>query len=173
MTQAKSKRKKLIVERQVQGALGFRIAGHWLVFMIASLSFTIILRMIGNIEQASLYAMVALALKEQSVAIVVILAFLPWFINDAFKLSNRFAGPVVRLRGAIKALSHGDEPAPLQFRKGDFWGELASEFNELHARIAAEREELKLLRGAVEELRAGRSSTAEDYREMASAGGNS
>jgi len=153
MTQNPSKRKKILVERQVQGALGIRIAGHWLIFLVASLVFTITLRLIGNINHSTSLEMVGHALREQAVAIVVLFALLPWFVQDALKLSNRFAGPVVRLRSAIRLLSRDESVTPLTFRRGDFWGDVAVDFNEMQARVVAERNELASLRLEVAELK--------------------
>jgi hypothetical protein len=168
MKQTPTKRKTILVERQVQGALGFRIAGHWFMFLAASLAFTITLRLIGNINHGTAWEMVGLALREQAVAIVVMLALLPWFVHDALKLSNRFAGPMVRLRSAIRVLSSGEQVNPLTFRKGDFWGDLAGEFNELQSRVVADRHELDSLKLEVEELKARlANSEAIDYFETA------
>lgn len=140
------KRRKLLVEHQVQGALGFRIAGHWLVFLIATISVTTALRVIGNMDHVSNLEIAALALREQAVSIVVVLALLPWFIHDALKLSNRFAGPIVRLRSALRQLSGDESVAPIKFREGDFWAEVAGEYNQLRTRVLADRVELRELK---------------------------
>lgn len=52
-------------------------------------------------------------------------------------LSNRVAGPIVRMRGYFKALGHsGEENAsPLRFRKGDFFEDLPDEVNGAVERI--------------------------------------
>ena len=46
---------------------------------------------------------------------------LPVFLYDTVKLSNRFAGPVIRLRRAMQAISQGNAVEKLQFRENDFW----------------------------------------------------
>lgn len=46
-------------------------------------------------------------------------------------LSNRVAGPIVRMRGYFKSLGQSDQSSalPLKFRKGDFFDELPEEVN--------------------------------------------
>ena len=54
---------------------------------------------------------------------------LPVFIFDSIQLSHRFAGPVVRLRNAMRNIAAGDAPQHLKFRDKDFWQELAGDYN--------------------------------------------
>ena len=48
------------------------------------------------------------------------LMLLPVFLRDTLKLSNRFAGPMYRLRTGLKGLTESQPIAPIQFRTGDF-----------------------------------------------------
>lgn len=133
-------RKTILVEKQVQGALGWRIAAHWFVFLGLSVSVTCSLQMLSNFEQANLWSRLEAAMLSQVGSIVVLLALLPWFVHDSLKLSNRFAGPMVRLQKSIVELTNQDETSPVVFRSGDFWQEIASSFNELRMRVLADRE---------------------------------
>ena len=60
---------------------------------------------------------------------------------DTIRLSNRFAGPVSRLRNAMRKVADGGSYEPLKFRGNDFWTELADDYNrfmvETERRIAA------------------------------------
>ncbi|MCA9134644.1 MAG: hypothetical protein KDA45_15860, partial [Planctomycetales bacterium] len=132
------KRRQFLVEKRVQGALGVRIALHWLVFLSLSVTVTCVLRMPGKLEYPTLWAGLQAALLEQLASITVLLALLPWFIHDSLKLSNRFAGPMLRLKKAIVQLTNEQEAPPVIFRSGDFWLELADDFNELRGRVLAE-----------------------------------
>ena len=60
---------------------------------------------------------------------------LPMVVVDIIRLSNRFAGPLVRLRRAMRALARGEHVQPIYFREGDFWQEFANEFNGILARV--------------------------------------
>ncbi len=146
MAKPTNQRSRYFVERQVQGALGLRIAMHWGLFLVATALLTTFLRVIGNVEFVSIVDVVALALREQLTVFVVLLALLPWFVHDALKLSNRFAGPMVRLRGALRELNQEGATLPLKFRRGDFWSDIAEEFNELRSQIDRDRSELAHLR---------------------------
>ncbi len=141
------KRKTFLVEKQVQGALGWRICAHWFIFLGLSVSVTCALQMLGNFAQASLWERFEAAILGQLGSIVVLLALLPWFVHDSLKLSNRFAGPMVRLKKSIIALTNEADTAPVVFRNGDFWQEIATEFNQLRLRVSAEREQLLKLKG--------------------------
>jgi len=67
-------------------------------------------------------------------AAVASLLLLPLVIVDVVRLSNRFTGPLLRLRRSMRALARGEEVEPIRFRDGDFWQELAEEFNTVAAR---------------------------------------
>ena len=60
----------------------------------------------------------------------------PFFIYRSVKFSHRFAGPIWRLRREIRALNDGGPIAPVRFRKGDFWEDLADDFNGVLSRLA-------------------------------------
>ena len=135
-------RKTILVEKQVQGALGWRIAAHWFIFLGLSVSVTCSLQMLSNFEPVSLWSRLEDAMISQAGSVLVLLTLLPWFVHDSLKLSNRFAGPMVRLQKSIVQLTNQDETPPVVFRSGDFWQEIATDFNELRMRVIAEREQL-------------------------------
>ena len=56
---------------------------------------------------------------------------LPVFVLDTIKMSNRFAGPIYRLRQTIRSIAQGDPPPRLKFRDFDFWQGLAQDFNQM------------------------------------------
>ena len=47
------KRKTFLVEKQVQGALGWRICAHWFIFLGLSVSVTCALEVLGNFQPGS------------------------------------------------------------------------------------------------------------------------
>ena len=69
------------------------------------------------------------------------LVLLPAVIFDLLRLSNRFAGPMFRLRRSMHDLAQGRPVAAVRFRHADFWQEFADDFNT----IAARAEEAKSL----------------------------
>ncbi|MCH7729704.1 MAG: hypothetical protein IH991_25015, partial [Planctomycetes bacterium] len=63
------------------------------------------------------------------------LVLAPIFIRDLCKMSNRFVGPMARLRRAMHDLANGSEVSPIHFRKRDFWQEMAHDFNRIAKQI--------------------------------------
>ena len=61
--------------------------------------------------------------------LLVSLALLPVFLLDASKLSNRFVGPILRVRRALAEAATGAKVTPLHFRENDFWRSLAGDLN--------------------------------------------
>jgi len=133
------KRGIVLVDPQVQWALGRRIILHWILFAGCLISINVMLQTIMAITESSFTeAVYAAAMKEGSV-IVVMALMLPMFLLDTIKLSNRFAGPMFRLRSAMEKLSNHEPMKPLNFRTGDFWAEAADDFN----RVAEQHESLR------------------------------
>ena len=60
---------------------------------------------------------------------------LPVVMFDMSRLTNRFAGPLFRLRGSMRRLARGERVDPVHFRENDYWQEIAEEFNAIVARI--------------------------------------
>jgi methyl-accepting chemotaxis protein len=124
----KSKRSKKFVDRGVQGALVRRLAAHWIAFLVigtaVSLMFQYLTDPFTGLDKHFEYF-----LQHQAGFIAVMLCMTPVFLYDTVKLSNRFAGPIFRLRRALKELAKGDDVERISFRPGDFWGELADDFN--------------------------------------------
>ena len=88
--------------------------------------------------------------------IVVATLLIPVFLRDTLRLSNRFAGPMFRLRQAIECLSAGKENRPLKFRKKDFWQPVADKFNLVINEVEALRQRNQELESELAELRAER-----------------
>ena len=64
---------------------------------------------------------------------------LPLLLIDIVKLSHRWVGPIFRLRTSLQALSRGEPVTPIRFREGDYWQELAGDFNVISAELSQYR----------------------------------
>ena len=64
-----------------------------------------------------------------------LLLILPLVIFDVVRLSNRFAGPIYRLRVHLNNLQQSTDVSPLHFRDDDYWQQLAEPINALQLRI--------------------------------------
>ena len=66
---------------------------------------------------------------KNTIALLIAFALLPVFVYDVIKMSNRFAGPISRLRVTLTDIADGKDVKPLNFREGDFWNEISVKFN--------------------------------------------
>ncbi len=55
----------------------------------------------------------------------------PIILFRSVRFSHRFAGPMVRVRRTLQELARGESPPPMQFRKNDYWLDLANDINEV------------------------------------------
>lgn len=69
------------------------------------------------------------------VALMVSLSVLPVILYDLTRLSNRFAGPMVRLHRSMYQAAKGDRVESIYFRDQDYWQEFADAFNDLNQRL--------------------------------------
>ena len=67
---------------------------------------------------------------------------MPILAYDLLRVSNRFTGPVTRLRKEMRHLTAGESVEPIEFRDEDFWGEMADEYNLLREEVVKLRNEL-------------------------------
>lgn len=123
------KRVKLFIDRRVQGALARRIVIHWCLFFIVSLISLGALELFLGDPQLSLAGHLGVLWNKYAFFVVLMLAVLPTFVYDSIKLSNRFVGPIVRLRESVAKLASGQPVSELRFRENDFWRELSDDFN--------------------------------------------
>lgn len=130
-----NKRGKVYVDRLVQGALARRIVTHWCVFFALSMIlFTATELFLGDPE-LSLTGHLSVLWSKYAYFVIIMVSILPTFVYDSMKLSNRFAGPVMRLRDSIHDLAKGERIEELTFRENDFWRELSEDFNVVAKRV--------------------------------------
>lgn len=124
----RNQRKKYFVDRQVQGALVCRTVAYVsLVLMLVSLlSALCVTVMEGPLSGSQLAERMWSKLGPAWVASILLI---PIVVIDCIRLSNRFAGPMLRLRRAMKDLAAGKDVAMIKLRKGDFWYDFAEDFN--------------------------------------------
>ena len=129
MAGSKNKRKRLFVDKEVQSALARRIAFHWMVFVFVT--FVLIGFLQTCVETPTLLPseIFKTFIANNAMSLLIAFALLPVFVYDLIQVSNRFAGPMMRLRTALSDLAAGKPVKPLNFREGDFWGEVAENFN--------------------------------------------
>lgn len=149
-----NKRKRHFIDRTVQGAILRRLAMHWflsLALMGGLLYFVELLLVEPQNAWGNL-------VERHAATVLVICALAPIFLYDLCVLTNRFAGPMVRLRRAMKSLADGEDVAEVRFREQDYWGDLAEDFNRVLRRLrsaeasSSERCEAQFLEPQLEEV---------------------
>jgi hypothetical protein len=137
---AKFKRRQLFVDPRVQGALILRLLGYWVVTMITVTAMVLCWRMVNAPAQPFASHVHSLWLHYGSAFVAAIL-LLPLIVIDCVRTSNRFAGPLYRLRRCMRDLTAGLPVPPVHFREGDFWSDVADDFNAVSARLQRLEEE--------------------------------
>jgi len=133
-------RRQKFIDSKVQGALARRIIFHWLMFLLVASVAALLLQVLSDpFRPASDH--VENMWYTQGPILVVMVFLLPLFVVDTIKLSHRFAGPIFSLRRAMRDVAAGQPPRKLQFRDGDFWHDLADDYNAMIARLAPSTDE--------------------------------
>jgi len=112
----------------MQWALVKRVLVHWLTF------FALLLVVLGVAHYFKSLLFPAEDVWWSFVAqnwlvFLLLIAAIPVFIYDTLKMSNRFAGPLARLRESLRELAAGDTVKPLVLRRGDYITDIVEDFN--------------------------------------------
>jgi hypothetical protein len=128
------KRKQLLVDRRVQGALMVRATSYWLYCLLTLTLMTLCWR-IANTEPQSFNSHLHALKRDFAPAAISSLILLPIVLIDVLRFSNRFTGPMFRVRRMLKQMAQGEPVEPIAFRDGDFWSEFALDFNAVAGRL--------------------------------------
>lgn len=122
------KRTKIFVDSSVQGSLAGRVSIHWICFFAIMIALQFLTTWMVNpmLTRGELFTTVV---QNNGLFLIAIVLLLPSFIYDTVRLSNRFAGPMVRLKNAFEEVADTGELKEIQFRKGDFWMDIAKNYN--------------------------------------------
>lgn len=138
MARTPENRKKAVINPRVQWTLASRVVVHFLVFVCAGAVFGLINQFLID-PFGGVRGNLAAFGRNNGPMLLALLCLLPVFIRDTLTLSNRIAGPIYNLNTTINRLADGEESVPpLQFRKGDMWGEMPQAFNTMVERLRAD-----------------------------------
>ena len=129
-----SLRRHLFIDPKVQGALVLRAILYWVLFLI-TISLALLCWRIITGPARMFYTHFNDMWFFYGPAAVASLMLLPLVVIDIVRLSNRFTGPMLRLRRSMRELARGEHVEPIRFRDDDFWHDFAEEFNALAARV--------------------------------------
>ena len=146
-----SDRSRLLVDPQVQWSITLRVLFHWTAFLVCLVSVGAMFRILGSPGSQPWGDAWKSALSAQIPTLGVMFLMLPVFLRDTLKMSNRFAGPMYRLRTALAELAKTNETKPIKFRTGDYWLEVADDFNEAFGKLDELKKENRRLRAILAE----------------------
>jgi hypothetical protein len=136
-------RNRLFIDPQVQGMLMLRCLGYWAAMLMTITVLLITWRSMSGPAKI-FYEHFDELWHQYQMPFMATLFLMPLVLFDIAKLSNRFVGPMIRLRRALREMAHGEPIRLIHFRAGDYWSEVADEFNGVAARVQAM--ELKISR---------------------------
>lgn len=131
---ASFQRKRLFVDRTVQGALAGRMLAYW----AACVLFITIPLLIGRTlvePQTYFFEQLGAVWRQFGPVLTCTIVILPLLLYDMVKFTNRFAGPMFRLRREMRRLAAGEPVRPMRFRESDFWQQFAVSFNQIAERL--------------------------------------
>jgi hypothetical protein len=121
-------RKRVFVDFRVQGALLLRIVFYWFCGLFVASLFLVYLKIISGAADPLRFD---LLWEEHRSVVLASLMILPAILYDMAVMSNRFVGPLYRIRRSINALAAGERISPVHFRKKEYWQDLAADINAL------------------------------------------
>ena len=143
-------RRQLFVDRQVQGTLLVRIAAYWCFSVLAICLITLCVQAITYPDRPFLEYFAFTEFFVQYGPLILTSAILvPLIMFDVVAVSNRFVGPLMRMRRSMRGLAAGDHVEPIYFREKDYWQDVAQEFNLVVARVADLERHLAEARGEI------------------------
>lgn len=124
------RRRILLADRKLQGALMAHCVLYWFycLFSVSLIAMCWIIFTKTPRTSADLFEQLWMNCGP---ALVGSILLLPLVMMDCLRLSNRFAGPMVRLRRAMGELAKGDLPSEVHLRDGDFWQEFSWNMNDV------------------------------------------
>lgn len=134
-TKQKFTRKRLFVDTKVQGSLIRQLIIHWSLACFLIFLYLFTLQAFANGFSLGFQENVATLWNQYGLLALVMLVISPVFVYDSIKLSNRFVGPMISFRGALKKLANGETPDDITFRQNDFWKELTGDLNKISSEL--------------------------------------
>ncbi|MDX1963382.1 MAG: hypothetical protein SFX18_09530 [Pirellulales bacterium] len=139
-------RKQLFVDPHVQGNLALRVVGYWLALVVTAIVMLITWRMFTGPARV-FYTHFDDLWFQYKLPFIASVLLLPIIVYDMVRFSNRFSGPLLRFRRGLRQLASGEPTQQMQFRAGDFWSELAEDYNLVAARLELLERQIATLKG--------------------------
>ena len=148
---SRKKRKNNYIDASVQGNLLKRIMYHWLIFFAVAGLFSILVQSLLGDPRIPISSRIQAASENFAFITLVVFAIFPVFLLDTIRFSNRFAGPIVRLRRQLRELGTQRDTPSMKFRDDDFWMEICPEFNAVRGVVLEQQIEIDNLKAQLAE----------------------
>jgi signal transduction histidine kinase len=143
---SKKMRRQHWVDSRVQGTLVRRILFHWCAFFVVTLMCVSVMHLLLGDPNKTIVERATTPGSSMMLIGVIMLALFPAFALDTIRFSNRFVGPIARLRRYMRELTAGEAINSLAFRDNDFWSEVADEFNAVSDMVREQAKEIESLK---------------------------
>ena len=149
---SRKQRKKNYIDSHVQGSLLRRICFHWAIFFGVNAMAMIMLQALLGDPSVTIAERLKMETCNFAFLGLVMLSLFPAFLLDTVRFSNRFVGPIARLRRHLRDLNAG-KTDHCSFRDNDFWAEMATEFNGVADLVDSQKREIEELKQQLAETR--------------------
>jgi hypothetical protein len=129
-----TRRRILLIDRKVQGALLVRTTIYWF-YCLLSITLIAACWIVFTTTPTSSGEMFNRLWMNCGPVLLASVLLLPLVWMDCLRLSNRFAGPMMRIQRELKQLAHGATAREVHLRDKDFWHEMDSDLNEVIRRM--------------------------------------
>lgn len=147
---SKKLRRQHWVDSKVQGTLVRRILFHWCAFFVVTLMCVSAMQLLLGDPNKTVVERMSSPGSSLTLIGVIMMALFPAFALDTIRFSNRFVGPIARLRRYMRELASGEEVNTLAFRDNDFWSDVADEFNAISGIVQNQAQEIEQLKKQLE-----------------------
>ena len=137
---ANFKRHKLMVNPKLQWMLLLRVIVYWLACM-ATIEFFGLAWLIATEPAQPTFAAYFINYDWRAVGGRLLLAtlLLVPIVWDMLIFSNRFAGPIFRMRRILHGVAQGNAVEQIQLRRGDYWQGFVDDLNAALQRLATQQ----------------------------------
>jgi len=157
-------RSRYLIDPKVQWSIAGLITYHWAIFLLCLITISVIVQVMVAAGHQPFYESLWTAARAQVPILGMMVLMLPIFLRDMLKMTNRFAGPMFRLRTSLADLAQNRSTPKIRFRSRDFWQEVAEDFNSVLDVVETLQKENATLQ---EKYEAHRSETEDFEREIA------
>ena len=122
-----NRRRPTMAAPKTQAALLIRVVAYWLVCLTG----VFLARLFFSDSTGWNSQSAGEVFRDLAPSLFGSMLLLPLALLDMIRVSNRMAGPVLRLKAAMLRVASGKDVSPITFRAGDYCSELAPAFNQI------------------------------------------